>query len=81
MDDGRIPRLTASLDAALALVERVRPGCGWTVQRLLHDQSFTAELYVPKPRVIQHYADKGPTPALALIAALLAALNQTETEA
>lgn len=75
---GAAPRYTSSLDAAIALVERVRPGCGWDVERLKHDQSFAASVFVDgtnRPDIVEHWFMQAATPALALLAALLASLG------
>lgn len=85
-----VPALTASLDAALALVERVRPG--WKVSLFIghltgkkNGEGCRAELYAPgRPKRIAaqdwkwpkmaacYYA---PTPAIALLIALLRTLE------
>lgn len=70
--------VTASLDAAIALAERKRPGCGWEIDRIFHDQSCSAHVFAPtapRPDLIGHWHAIGPTPALALITALLESLS------
>ena len=68
------PAYTASLDAALALVERVLPGAGWLCG--VAQDHYMAEIFRTRyvsgviPRM--GYAE-APTPALALLAALLRA--------
>lgn len=64
------PRYTASLDAALALVEKKLPGWDWEV----HNNGL-ARLLSPEGNSI--YAN-APTPALALCLALLRALQAME---
>lgn len=71
-DIGEAPRLTASLDAALALVERVRPG-SWI--ELTGPRKY---LNIPSPVPNYWRAECGAigwgaSPALALLAALLTA--------
>ena len=58
------PAYCNSLDAAVALVERVRPGVGWDIIR--------SPKGMPQGSVGDHSAD-APTPAAALVAALLKA--------
>jgi hypothetical protein len=70
--------LAGSMDAALALCERVLPGCVWTVMTD-YELPGRARLYEAgqfAPRV-QQQAD-GATPALALILAMLKALQAKE---
>ena len=70
--------VTSSVDAALALIGRVLPGCVWTVMTD-YELPGRARLYEAgqfAPRVLVQ-AD-GPTPALALCAALLAAMIEHE---
>lgn len=61
---------TASLDATLALVERVLPGWDWIIQHTNGGLTIHAQLG-PKREGADAFAD---TPALALIAAMLSAL-------
>lgn len=68
MNDLRVPRLTESLDAALALVERVRPNARWFIGRA--DGYYEAEVQ-PAPSGLTFGAEGRSTPALALLAALL----------
>ena len=70
----------APVDAALALIGRVLPGCVWTVMTD-YELPGRARLYEAgqfAPRVMQQ-AD-GATPALALCAALLAAMIGEEAK-
>ena len=63
---------TASIDAALALVERALPGAWWTLRHAggAPPSGFAiAELYRPEWR----YDASGPTPAIALLIALVRA--------
>ena len=73
----QIPDATLSLDAALALVERVLPGWVWTVMTDYGDLC-RARLYGEVNGGRDHgvQAD-GATPALALLAALLSALSDS----
>lgn len=74
------PMLTASLDAALALVERLLPNACPSITRNVQSETapevlaWSAELYLPDsaPEAFGH------TPALALLAALLVALGVEE---
>ena len=70
---------TASIDAAVALVERMLPG--WKVAIHIDTGGGAADAYVWNPESAdpQHQAF-GETPALALIAALLRAMIAKEKE-
>jgi hypothetical protein len=69
--------LTASIDAALALVERVLPGC-W-VEGALHPSRPSA-IEVHSATVYDALgSETGNTPPLAILAALLSALIAKET--
>lgn len=73
---GSIPAYTASLDAALALVGRVLPGWRWMVRRVYPEDSgplYAAYVMPADDRAIGD-VPSAPTPALALIKALLRAL-------
>jgi hypothetical protein len=62
---------TASLDAALALVERVLPGWAWSVGNLRNG----AQCYLmDRPGGVLHEPGLAATPPLAVLRALLAAL-------
>jgi hypothetical protein len=76
-----IPKLTASIDAALGLVERVLPGCSWRIQRNLDGRDW-AELYRRKGEFFDVWSEGGfqATPALAILAALLSALIAQKAE-
>jgi hypothetical protein len=71
------PPYTASLDAALALVERVLPGHRSIVERA-HDGTGWAMIQTG-PEEPRNMTD-APTPALALISALLKALASKGVE-
>jgi hypothetical protein len=60
---------TSSIDAALALVERTRPGCGWHVST--QDDGYTAWLELIDRDVIE----TAPTAPLAILIALMTALE------
>lgn len=66
--------LTASLDAAVALVERVKPG--WAVQMTRQGDGEGAARLWPQNYTGEQYCATCATPALALIAALLRSLTQ-----
>lgn len=76
------PKLTASLDAALALVERVRPGWQGEIQWAANGHGYAA--LAPKPWAPHHgqevedvggFEAAAPTRPLAVIAALLRTLS------
>lgn len=83
----RVPRYTASLDAAVALVERVLPGWSGVVDFGTESPIRRADLYSPvkemgedeygNPVEIRDDAGgEGSTPAIALLIAALRALSQ-----
>lgn len=81
--------ISASLDAVVALAERVLPGWGWGVAviearvtaMLVEPDTPDASLMTPWPRRFESTAPT-PTPTLALLLALLRAVQaQQETEA
>lgn len=82
--DWRAP-YTASLDAALALVERKLPGCVWGISRfrrahgaiVYHVELFNIDGDAPHA-ADDHFRAEGITPALAVILALLRALKSSE---
>lgn len=69
----RWPHFTTSLDAAVALVERVRPGWRWSCG--LGPSAAMATIYNPDagPMSDDRWKAVAPTPAAALLAALLRA--------
>jgi len=72
--DGRltiVPELTASLDAAVALCERVLPGYDWIVGHTNGGLTIHAQ-------VGQNEMVFGETPAIALLIAILTALEARE---
>ena len=86
-----VPRYTASVDAALALVERATPDSGpnmvYSFDLNWHasahaEMSYTAELYVAEgnPPDMTSYQGQAPTLPLAIIAALLTALKDSNHE-
>jgi hypothetical protein len=79
---------TASIDDALALTERMLPGWAWCVQKIVGvpsrapTQDCEADLWVPAAKDAQivwagkrRFRADGATPALAILAALLSALE------
>ncbi len=74
------PKVTSSIDAALAWVEKVLPGCGWTVSN--------ADDVKPCPKAwvwelstenrAEHFSANASTPALAITLAGLDALIAKE---
>lgn len=67
-------KVTTSLDAALALAERVLPGWAWDVARE-SSGLYRAGLYKPKSSFMVAVSEKS-TPALALCAAVLRAQSE-----
>lgn len=61
---------------AVALVERVLPGCDWKISTLRHRKGFGADLYPSAADAVAR-ADAATAP-LAILAALLTALEQKE---
>jgi hypothetical protein len=79
-----VPYYTASIDAAVGLIERKLPGWGWFLRRddTLHGEKraapvYNAALLYPDALRVTPGSAQRPTPALALIAALLSALENT----
>lgn len=71
------PHFTASVDAILALIERKLPGWSCSAVKLTPDPS---EGYVwPRHDSLRQHQGRAATPALALCAALLKALLNTES--
>lgn len=68
------PPYTASLDAALALVERVLPGWDWVLSSV-DGHRASAEVTPPDWPVEALHYKTAKTPALALLAAMLKALE------
>jgi len=85
MNSLRVPALTGSIDAVVALVEKMLPGCEWYVWNVARDQNDIpcgpgATLWHDSLKFVDDGCwssgdvHSGNTPALALIAALLRAL-------
>lgn len=75
-----VPKFTASLDAALALCERVLPGVWWLIGRgklTAAEPEYGAQLMFGEDEVLG--VGEAPTPAVALILALLRALLSKDT--
>jgi hypothetical protein len=70
------PLLTASIDAALTLVDRKLPGWGWEVRTSNHRLGFTSLLFDTKR---QQFGD-GRSAPLAILSALLRALESQEKD-
>lgn len=71
--DERYPSYTASIDASLALVERLLPGWVWVVESREDDVQFRGAIYAPElARSTEAYA---PTAPLAILQSLLLALT------
>lgn len=76
-NEGKFPvaALTTSLDAAVALCERVLPGWDWQIERLVSfDGPYALVELGDRPQV------EAATPALALVAATLRALAARQPE-
>lgn len=76
------PAYTASIDAVVALCERVEPDHGWEVHR--DDDHYRGPLFYwasvsERKSVPEYHRSRGATPALALLAALLSALIQSRS--
>lgn len=69
-----VPAYTSSLDDALALVERMLPGWGWTVYSATPHTKARAVLVQPEYR--QQVGEHGSDPCRAVLAALLRALQE-----
>lgn len=67
MNSLRVPKLTASLDAAIALVERVRPGC----IACIITGPIEHAAYIRNPGNMAVTFHSAATPAIALLIALL----------
>lgn len=75
---GNAPFLSGSLDACLALLERVLPNATWSVTRTV-DGDYVAKIRMDKMDKSDSFAD---TPSMALLDAMLSALiNQADPEA
>lgn len=68
------PSFTESIEASLALVERMLPGCAWEITTTGFKPG--ASIVVHGPRTM--FGAYANTPALALIAALFTALQEKE---
>lgn len=78
-DEGAPVALTSSIDAALALVERVLPGWGWGV--FVRGGLVQADVCKTSPLRPMPIVAKGcATPALAILSALLRALDARHTD-
>ncbi|WP_395451149.1 hypothetical protein ACHMW7_15980 [Aminobacter sp. UC22_36] len=84
-----VPPYTASLDAAVALVERVLPGwrvenlCEWDADVLRQRGPWTCDLMRRGKDFADHFPAKcahAPTPAIALLIATLKALQENSNE-
>jgi hypothetical protein len=67
---GSAPPYSFSLDAAVALVERVRPGAKWRVGHVPGDLDNLLAMVI-RLDINKMFQAKAPTPAAALLAALL----------
>lgn len=76
-DDERLPRYTASIDAALALVERLLPNASWGIRTTM-EGSFAADVPFVKLRDTHPSPVLARTAPLAILAALLTALQSQD---
>lgn len=74
-----VPRLTASVDAALEAVERMLPGWGWTVDGGGSPSVTILDWNGGGPRMDREYRSVGATPPIAILAALLSAMIAKES--
>lgn len=70
-----VPRLTSSLDAAVAFVVRVRPGTEWAISMLYGHPQADVDMNSDEPTTA-----RAATPALALVLAALRALSAAGDE-
>lgn len=70
---GNIPNYTASIDAAVALTERVLPDVGWSVATNRIDRRRVARLWTGE--IDDGKAHAGASPAIALCLAILKAME------
>jgi hypothetical protein len=72
----RSPHYTSSVDAAIALVEKMLPGCNWRIQR----QQDRCHAIINREHAEKHFDiwvdQPGATPALALCGSLLRAIEE-----
>lgn len=77
-----LPAYTTSIDAAVALVERMLPGQQWTLGQNIHHRYWLCTLNVisgdPEGVTAMASSHAAPTPPLAVLAALLRALQHQE---
>lgn len=77
--DGTTPPVTASLDAAIALVERALPGMSWEVRKSGFGDPAQATLWNPRKQPMPGYdiraEHRGGCAPVALLIALLLALE------
>jgi hypothetical protein len=78
-DDPEVNAYTASIDAALALVERVLPGWSWSVG-VNENHQFPQVVMARSHPTNKVVTVEGATPALAILAALMAALANAEPQ-
>lgn len=77
MNSLRVPPLTASLDAAIALVERMLPGCRWRVEHLppSGETAFGKPCWATCGMPGEQEQAVASKPAIALLIALLRSLK------
>lgn len=79
--DVTAPEYTASIDAALALVEKKLPGWAWKLDRAFGEPPYIVAVVASRPiDVTAAHAGEAPTAPLAILSALLRALiSQSES--
>lgn len=73
MNSIRVPELTASVDAAIALAERMLPGWHWSIYDTDGVGRCNAQMERPDFTGAEDFDGTGATPAIALLIALLRA--------
>jgi hypothetical protein len=74
------PKLTGSVDACIALAERLLPGWNWFLAIECGDKEYCAKLFDPSTieslrRTASADDEYGATPALAMLGAILSAVR------
>ena len=68
---GTQPEYTSSLDAAISLVEREKPGCDWGVTNGNKRHEIGLHAWLRPRGAIKQSTGTGATPAIALVLALI----------
>lgn len=78
-DDERLPRYTSSVDACIALIERVLPGYRWSVNQWT-EITFKGVVRIQTSSIVELEVGKAKTPAIALLIALFKVLEAKEAQ-